>query len=94
MAARLNYDIGNFGIICIWHAVCNKIFLLKPDVITTTLLRTQPIIFRSDSDLIFFLSDSRLNTGMIQNFFGNIIIRYKSVKTRYVPVFLSGRNQI
>ena len=28
----------------------------------------EPIIFRSDSDLIFFLSDSRLNTDMIQNF--------------------------
>ena len=27
---------------------------------------TQPIVFRSDSDLIFFLSDSRLNTDMIQ----------------------------
>ena len=29
---------------------------------------TQPIIFGSDSDLIFLLSDSRLNTDMIQNF--------------------------
>ena len=35
---------------------------------TEFILHTQPIIFRSDSDLTFFLSDSRLNTDMIQNF--------------------------
>ena len=37
----------------------------------------EPIIFGSDSDLIFFLSDSRLNTDMIQNFWA--ITWYKSV---------------
>ena len=53
-------------------------------------LTTQPIIFGSDSDLIFFLSDSRLNTDMIQNFLA--ITWYKLA--RYMPVFLSGRYQI
>ena len=42
----------------------------------TSTVPTQPIIFGSDSDLIFFLlSDSRLNTDMIQNFFGNNLIQ-------------------
>ena len=48
------------------HKATEKLVLLI--VIVQGSVITQPIVFRSDSDLTFFMSDSRLNTDMIQNF--------------------------